>query len=276
MKKFTYEFYKESADYILERIPQKPEIALILGSGLSSLADEIEEKIVIEYQDVPNYLVSTVDSHASQFIFGRLGKKYVVAMSGRFHFYEGYEFEQLAAPIRVLKLLGVKTTILTNAAGAVNKEFNVGDIMVIKDHIKLFGASPMRGPNISEFGSRFFDVTNMYTPRLRQLVFACAEKLGQQDRMRQGIYYFFSGPQFETPAEICAIRTLGGDAVGMSTVTEALTAAHCGMELLGLSLITNMAAGVLENPILGDEVKIAANKASGRFKKLLRELIANL
>lgn len=276
MKKYDYEFYKKSADYILQQIPQQPEIALILGSSLGSLADELEEKIVIDYKDVPNYLVSTVSSHASQFIFGKLSGKYVVAMSGRFHYYEGYEFEQLAAPIRVLKLLGVKKTILTNAAGAVNKEFQIGDIMVIEDHIKLFGASPMRGPNVEEFGERFFDTTKMYTPQLRELAFQCAADLGQQDRMRQGVYYFYSGPQFETPAEIRMIRGFGGDAVGMSTVTEALTAAHCGMELLGLSLMTNMAAGVLDMPVSGDEVTVAANEAAERFKCLLRELIKRM
>lgn len=276
MQQYTYEFYQKSADYILARLPQKPEIALILGSSLGSLADEIEGKIIIEYKDVPGYLVSTVSSHASQFVFGKLSGKYVVAMSGRFHFYEGYDFEELAAPIRVLKLLGVKRTILTNAAGAVNTDFNIGDIMVIKDHIKLVGASPMRGPNVEEFGERFFDVTKMYTPELRELAFQCAQELGQQEQMREGIYYFCGGPQFETPAEIRAIRILGGDAVGMSTVTEAITAAQFKMGILGLSLITNMAAGVLDAPVSGDEVTVSANQAAGRFKILLRELIGRM
>lgn len=276
MQTYTYEFYQQSADYLLARLPQKPEIALILGSSLGALADELEEPIVIDYQEIPNYLVSTVESHASRFIFGKLSGKYVAVMSGRFHYYEGYEFEQLAAPIRVLKLLGVTKTILTNAAGAVNTSFQIGDIMVIEDHIKLFGASPMRGPNIPDFGSRFFDTTKMYTPQLRSLVMECAKDLGQLERMRQGVYYFYGGPQFETPAEIKAIRCLGGDAVGMSTVTEALTAAHCNMELLGLSLITNMAAGVLDTPVSGDEVTVAANQAAGRFQVLLRELVKRM
>ncbi|MEG1953516.1 MAG: purine-nucleoside phosphorylase [Hydrogenoanaerobacterium sp.] len=276
MNGFTYDFYKESADYILSRIKGTPEVALILGSGLSSLADEISDQIIIDYKDIPNFLRSTVQSHKGQLIFGKLEGKCVVCMSGRFHFYEGYDFEQLAAPVRVLKLIGAKKVILTNAAGAVNTSFKVGDIMIINDHIKLMGASPMRGANIEEFGERFFDVSTMYTPRLRKLAADCAKRLGQESQTREGVYYFYTGPQFETPAEIRAIRTLGGDAVGMSTVTEALTAAHCGMELLGLSIITNMAAGVLPQKLSDEEVGIAAKKASGRFKALLREAIKEL
>ena len=276
MQTYTYEFYKKSADYILERIPQKPEVAMILGSSLGPLADEIEDRVVIDYKDIPNFLVSTVESHASKLIFGRLAGKYVVAMSGRFHYYEGYEFEQLAAPIRVFKLIGVQKTILTNAAGAVNTAYKVGDIMVITDHIKLMGASPMRGPNVPEFGLRFFDTSEMYTPALRKLALDCAKRLGQEYRMHEGIYFFWAGPQFETPAEIRAIRALGGDAVGMSTVTEALTAAHCGMDLLALSLMTNMAAGVLPQRLDGGEVTKAAEDAAGRFKALLREIVKEM
>ena len=276
MEKFTYDFYKQSADYILSRIKTKPEIALILGSGLSSLADEITEQIVIDYKDIPNFLVSTVQSHKGQLVFGKLAGKYVVCMSGRFHYYEGYSFEQLAAPVRVLKLIGAKKLIVTNAAGAVNTSFKVGDIMIINDHIKLTGASPMCGVNVPEFGDRFFDISTMYTPELRELAMNCAKRLGQGEQTREGVYYFFTGPQFETPAEIRAVRILGADAVGMSTVTEALTAAHCGMELLGFSLMTNMAAGVLPQKLTDEEVGIAAGKASGRFKELLREVIKEM
>ncbi len=217
-----------------------------------------------------------MESHASKLIFGKLSGKNVVCMSGRFHYYEGYDFEQLAAPIRVFQLIGVETAILTNAAGAVNTAYHVGDIMIIQDHIKLMGASPMRGPNVPEFGSRFFDVSRMYTPELRQLAKDCAKDLGQEYRMQEGVYFYFPGPQFETPAEIRAARILGGDAVGMSTVTEALTAAHCGMKLLGLSLMTNMAAGVLPQPIDDEEVGIAARDAAVRFKALLREIVSRL
>lgn len=273
LQTYTYDYYKESADYILARIPQKPEIAMILGSSLGSLSNEVEDQIVIDYKDIPNFLVSTVESHAGKLIFGRLSGKYVVVMSGRFHYYEGYDFEQLAAPIRVFKLIGVQKTILTNAAGAVNTAYKVGDIMIINDHIKLMGASPMRGPNIPEFGLRFFDTTTMYTPSLRKLALDCAKRLGQEYRMHEGVYYYWCGPQFETPAEIRAIRTLGGDAVGMSTVTEALTAAHCEMDLLALSLMTNMAAGVLPQRLSGEEVSVAARDAAERFRELIREIV---
>lgn len=273
MRAYTLDHYKTSSDWILARLPGKPEIALILGSSLGPLADEIADPIAIDYADIPNFLVSTAPSHAGKMIFGRLGGKYVACMSGRFHWYEGYDFEDLAAPIRVLKLLGVRATILTNAAGAVNTAYKVGDIMVVKDHIKLMGASPMRGPNIPELGPRFFDVSEMYTPALRALALACAESIGQGDRMREGTYFYFGGPQFETPAEIRAARILGGDAVGMSTVTEALTAAHCGMEILALSLMTNMAAGVLPQRLSAEEVSIAAAEAGGRFRQLVRAIV---
>jgi len=273
MQPYTIEFYKASADYLLARLPRKPEIALVLGSSLGPLADEIEDRIVVDYADIPNFLRSTVESHAGTMIFGRLAGKYVACMSGRFHYYEGYEFEQLAAPIRVFKLLGVRAAILTNAAGAVNTAYRVGDIMVIKDHIKLAGMSPMRGPNLDELGPRFFDTSEMYAPALRKLALECAERVGQKYRTHEGVYFYFAGPQFETPAEIRAARILGGDAVGMSTVTEALTAAHCGMDILALSLMTNMAAGVLPQRLSGEEVSAAGAEAAQRFKALVREIV---
>ncbi len=276
MVNYSYDDYKKSAEYILERIGQKPEIAMILGSALGSLADEIEDPIVIDYADIPNFLVSTVAMHASKLIFGRLAGKQVVVMSGRFHYYEGYSFEQLSIPIRVLHLLGVKTTIITNASGAVNTDYKPGDIVVLRDHIKLMGASPMRGPNIEEFGPRFFDASKMYSPKLRELAFECAKKLGQQDTTREGVYYFYTGPQFESPSEIKAIRMLGGDLVGMSTVTEVLTAAHCGMEVLGLSLATNMAAGILDQPLSAEEVEETAAESAERFKDLIREIVTEM
>jgi len=276
MRTYTMDYYRASADYLLARLPKKPEIALILGSSLGPLADEIADPIVVDYADIPNFLVSTVESHAGKMIFGTLAGKYVACMSGRFHYYEGYDFEELAAPIRVFKLLGVRATILTNAAGAVNTAYNVGDIMVVKDHIKIIGASPVRGPNIPELGPRFFDVSQMYTPSLRTLALACAEELGQKYRMHEGVYFYFGGPQFETPAEIRAIRILGGDAVGMSTVTEAITAAHCGMDILALSLMTNMAAGVLPQRLSAEEVSTAAEEAGGRFRALVRSIVGKM
>ncbi len=268
---YSYEFFKASADYVKGLVPYTPEVAIVLGSCLGPFADTIEDPIVVDYKDIPNFLVSTVASHASKLIFGTVAGRKVVCMSGRFHSYEGYDFEQLVIPIRLFKLLGVKATILTNAAGAVNASYRPGDIMVVSDHIKLNGASPLRGPNIEEFGPRFFDVTHMYTPTLRRLALDCAQGTGLT--VHEGVYFFFPGPQFETPAEIRAARVLGGDAVGMSTVTEALTAAHCGMPLLCLSVMTNMAAGVLGRPLTSEEVNETARTISERFSAYVAKIV---
>ena len=269
---YTYEYFQKSADYVKSIVPYTPEVALVLGSCLGPFADTIEDPIVIDYKDIPNFLISTVDSHAGKLIFGTVAGKKVVCMSGRFHSYEGYDFEQLVIPVRLFKLLGVKATILTNAAGAVNESYRPGDIMIVKDHIKLAGHSPLRGPNVDEFGPRFFDVTNMYTPALRKLAKDCAE--GIDLKVHEGVYYFFTGPQFETPAEIRAVRILGADAVGMSTVTEALTAAHCGMPLLALSVMTNMAAGVLDRPLTTEEVDETSKVIAGPFSDYMKKIVA--
>lgn len=268
---YSYEFFKVSADYVKSIVPYTPEVAIVLGSCLGPFADTIEDPIVIDYKDIPNFLVSTVASHAGKLIFGTVAGKKVVCMSGRFHTYEGYDFEQLVIPVRLFKLLGVKATILTNAAGAVNVDYRPGDIMIVSDHIKLTGHSPLRGKNIEEFGPRFFDVSRMYTPELRAHALKCAE--GTDLTVHEGVYYFFTGPQFETPAEIRAVRILGADAVGMSTVTEALTAAHCGMPLLCLSVMTNMAAGVLDRPLTDSEVDETAKTISTRFAAYVRKIV---
>lgn len=272
--KYSYEYFKKSADYIQNKIGCKLDIALILGSCLGTLSEEIKDPIVIDYKDIPNFLLTTVDSHAGKLIIGELNGKKVVCMSGRFHYYEGYDFEQLVTPIRVFHLLGVETIILTNAAGAVNTLYKPGEIMIINDHIKLMGASPLRGPNVKEFGPRFFDVSDMYTKELRDVAKKCAKKIDLI--INEGVYFYWGGPQFETPAEIKAVRILGGDAVGMSTVTEAITAAHCGMKVLGLSLMTNMAAGVLNQPITTQEVDETAKEATIRFKKLVGEILKEI
>ncbi len=271
---YNFEYFKKSADYVRSLINDEPEIAIILGSGLGDFASRIEDPIEIKYEDIPNFLVSTVESHAGKLIFGKAGGKKIICMSGRFHFYEGYDYEQLVIPIRLFKLLGVKATILTNAAGAVNTDYKVGDIMIVSDHIKLNGASPLRGKNVDFFGPRFFDVTDMYTKKLRELALNCAEDSGLT--FREGVYMFFTGPQFETPAEIRAARILGADAVGMSTVTEALTAAHCSMPLLAFSVMTNMAAGVLDQKLSDEEVGIAAAKISERFGKYIEKVISQI
>ncbi|MBQ1264493.1 MAG: purine-nucleoside phosphorylase [Oscillospiraceae bacterium] len=272
--KYTYEYYKESADYVKAHMPFAPEIGLVLGSALGPLAQQLEDTVEIDYAEIPNFLVSTAPDHAGKLIFGRLEGKNLVCMSGRFHSYEGYDFEQLASPMRLMKLLGVEAVILTNAAGGVNLSYKRGDVMVISDHIKLTGASPLRGANVEEFGERFFDVCEMYTPHLRQLALRCAADSGLT--VHEGVYFFMTGPQFETPAEIRAIRTLGGDAVGMSTVTEALTAAHCNLPILAISLITNMAAGVSPEPLTSEEVSETGRLVAGSFSRYLRKIIREM
>ena len=274
MEKYDYEFFKKSADYVHSVIKETPDVAIILGSCLGDFAGRISDPIVIDYKDIPNFLVSTVQSHAGKLIYGTVAGKKVLCMSGRFHFYEGYSFRQLTIPIRLFKLLGVKSTIITNAAGAVNTDYSVGDVMIINDHIKLTCESPLGGPNIDEFGPRFFDVTDMYTASLRKLALECAE--GSGINVHEGVYMYFTGPQFETPAEIRAARILGADAVGMSTVTEALTAAHCGMPLLGLSVMTNMAAGIAKGKISHEEVGEIGAMISGKFGDYVENIIRKM
>lgn len=270
----AYRLCKESADYLLSKVSIRPEIGLILGSALGPFAEQIENPQVVEYAEIPNFLRSTAPGHAGKLIFGQIAGKNVVCMSGRFHSYEGYSFEQLTIPIRVLKLLGVRLTILTNAAGGVNESYRPGDVMLIRDHIMLCGHNPMRGENAEEFGPRFFDVTDMYTKTLRETAKKCGEK--SELNVHEGVYFFWQGPSFETPAEIRAIRTLGGDAVGMSTVTEALTAAHCGMPILGISLITNMAAGILPKKISGEEVDEMGLRVAEPFSAFVKDIVASV
>lgn len=269
---YTYEYFKKSADYVLEKTGFEPEIGLILGSGLGPLADSIESPVVIPYGEIPNFLTSTAPAHAGKLILGKISGKKVACMSGRFHTYEGYDPEELTAPVRLFKLLGCRAVIATNAAGGVNLSYKPGDLMIIKDHIKLTGDSPMRGTNLPEFGQRFFDLGDMYSKSLRKIARDLAPDSGLT--VHEGNYYFMPGPQFESPAEICAIRVLGGDAVGMSTVTEALTAAHCRMPFLGISMITNMAAGVLEQPLTSEEVIACAEATKIPFSRYVSAIIA--
>jgi len=272
---YTFEYFKKSADYIKSKLNGfEPEIGLILGSGLSHFSERIENPIEIPYKDIPNFLVSTAPGHQGKFIFGTVAGRKLMCMSGRFHSYEGYDYEQLTAPIRVMKLCGVKEAILTNAAGAINKEYNIGDIMIIREHIKLNGDSPLRGPNIDEFGPRFFDVTNMYNKDFIKLAWDCAKD--SKLTFHEGVYFFFTGPQYETAAEIKAARILGGDAAGMSTVTEALTAAHCGLPILGLSVMSNMAAGVSEVPLSTEDVIETGERIAPMFEQYVVDLLRRL
>lgn len=268
---YNYEYFKKSADYIKKNIDGKVDIAIILGSALGSLAELIEDPVIIDYKDIPNFLVSTVENHAGKLIIGKLNGKRVVCMSGRFHYYEGYEFEELVIPIRVFHLLGVKTVVLTNASGGINENYKAGDIMIIKDHLKFSGSSPLRGANIEEFGPRFVDVSDMYTKELRDKAKDVAKNINLD--IKEGVYIYTQGPQFETPGEIKVYRSFGADAVGMSTVTEAITAAHCNMKVLGLSMISNMAAGVLDQPITYEEVVEVGAKTAEIFKKLILEIV---
>lgn len=265
--------YEEAAAYIRARMPAPPEVCLVLGSGLGRLAEEVEGAVVLPYADIPHFPRSTVASHAGRLLLGRLNGRPTAVLSGRFHYYEGYSMEQAAFYVRVMHLLGVRKLLLTNAAGGVNTAFRVGDFMILDDHIKFFTESPARGPQLSAFGERFFDMSCTYSPRLRRLADETAEKLGIS--VRHGVYFYMAGPQFETPAEIRAIRLLGGDAVGMSTVPEAIAAAQCGMEILGISCITNAAAGVMPGETLSDE-EVGKNAAavSEQFCALMRGLAA--
>ena len=269
METYTYQQYQQSAAALADRLGDfRPEVLLILGSGLGSLGDQVEQPLVVPYAQVPHMKRSTAPDHKGQFVFGRLSGRNVAVMQGRLHTYEGWSFADVSYPVRVLRLLGAKTLLVTNAAGAVNTAFSAGDIMMITDHIKLFGVSPLCGANLDEFGPRFPDVSAVYTPALRKAAREAAQAL--EIPLRQGVYMYFPGPQFETPAEVRMARILGADAVGMSTVPETIVAAHCGMQVLGFTLCTNMAAGVLDQPLSGEEVLEAAEAARPRFTSLVK------
>ncbi len=244
---------------------------LVLGSGLGDMANEIANPIIIDYKDIPNFPVSTVPGHAGRMVIGELEGKVVLCMQGRFHFYEGYDMDKVVFPVQTMRMLGIKNLILTNAAGCVNAMWQAGDLMMITDHIKLCAESPMRGHNENELGPRFFDMSEAYDPELRKVVRQEAQKLGIN--LREGVYMFFSGPNFETPAEIRAARTLGADAVGMSTVPEAIAAAHCGLRTIGISCMTNMAAGVLDRKLGHDEVLETGLRVRDQFSSLIRGIV---
>lgn len=257
--------------YLQEQLPFAPDLALVLGSGLGGLAEEIEHPVVIPYRNVPGFPLSTAPGHAGQFVAGQLGGKNVLCMQGRFHYYEGHDMSAIALPVRVFKALGCQALLLTNAAGGVNWDFNVGDFMLITDHINFMGANPLRGPNDDSIGPRFCDMTHVYTPALQEIALQVAAR--QNLVLRKGVYLGYMGPSFETPAEIHAFRTLGADAVGMSTVPEAIAASHCGLPVLGLSLITNMAAGMAGKRLSGEEVIEIANQRGALFQQLVRGIV---
>ncbi|MDD6794901.1 MAG: purine-nucleoside phosphorylase [Clostridiaceae bacterium] len=265
---------KTASDYIVNKSKYKPEIGLILGSGLGSLADFIEDAEYFPYAEIPNFPISTVEGHVGRLVIGKLNGKTVVAMQGRFHYYEGYDMNHITFPVRVMKLIGVKTLVVTNAAGAVNKDFKPGDLMVIEDHINLSGNNPLIGQNLDEFGPRFPDMSNAYNKELIKLVENTANSLNID--LKHGVYAFMSGPTYETPAEIRMVRTIGGDAVGMSTVPEIIVANHCGIKCIGISCLTNMAAGILDAPLNHKEVIETSNMVKNKFIDLMSSLIKAL
>ncbi len=263
--------YRIAADYISERIKLTPQIAIILGSGLGPLINSVEQPVEIDYEDIPGFPHTTVKGHQGRLVCGILGGKHILAMKGRFHYYEGWDISQVVFHIRVFKLLGISNLIVTNAAGGVNTSFTPGDLMLITDHISLFAPSPLRGPNQDEFGPRFPDMCNIYDPDTIALAREVADKKGTI--LKEGVYAFTQGPMFETPAEIRALRMLGADAVGMSTVPEVITARHCGMKILGISCITNMAAGVLGLKLNHEEVMDTAGRVGKDFAGLVTGII---
>lgn len=265
---------KEAANYILKNTKHKPEIGLILGSGLGSIADTIEDSEIYNYADIPHFPVSTVEGHAGELVIGYIKGKCVVAMKGRFHFYEAYTMQEVTFPVRVMKLLGVENLIVTNAAGSVNTEFKPGDLMIIKDHINLSGGNPLIGKNLDEFGPRFPDMSTAYNRDLIKIAKDCAKSISID--IKEGVYTMLSGPTYETPAEIRMVKILGGDAVGMSTVPEVIIGNHSAMKCLGISCLTNMAAGILDQPLNHEEVIETSNLVKSNFIKLVSEIINSI
>lgn len=254
-------------NYIRTRTDAVPEMGLILGSGLGDFADTLQDRLVIPFSDIPDFPAATVPGHTGAFVFGTKHGKSLVCLQGRLHYYEGHPMEVLTMPVRILAKLGVKTLLLTNAAGGVNKDYRPGDLMLIADHINFSGANPLIGEHLEEFGPRFPDVTDLYSSALRLKIKLAAVDAGIS--LRQGVYMMFSGPNYETPAEVRMARILGADAVGMSTVPEALTAAQCGIKVLGISCITNLAAGVSPEKLSHQEVIETAAIAHDKFHSLV-------
>lgn len=265
---------EHAARTISARADVAPKIALVLGSGLGAFADEFDAPVRIPYQEIPGFVSSTAVGHAGRLVIGEVAGVPVVAMQGRVHYYEGYSPEEVTFPVRTFKLMGIDTLVLTNAAGGVNNELSQGALMVISDHLNLMGLNPLRGPNDERFGPRFPDMTEVYAREFQELVVQEAKEQGVT--VRRGVYAALSGPSYETPAEIHMLRGLGADAVGMSTVPEAIVARHMGMRVLGISCITNMAAGMSEEPINHEEVIETGKRVRATFTQLLRRVIEKL
>jgi purine-nucleoside phosphorylase len=272
-----YERAAEAAEYISKRIEResgsipRPEFSLVLGTCFGEAADNAEDTVCIPYGDIPHFTKSTVGGHAGRLLYCKMGGRPGFVMQGRTHYYEGYESSAVALPIRVFSLLGAPLLILTNAAGSINPAYRVGDFVVITDHIAFFAESPLRGPNEDAFGLRFPSMDNIYDAELVKIAEQCGRDMGLN--MHRGVYAYMKGPQFETHAEIRALKVLGADLVGMSTVYEAITAGHCGMKLLGISCVTNMAAGISEKPVSHEDVSHTEERVRRDFTPYINRLI---
>ena len=265
---------RRCADAIREKTSFTPRTALILGSGLGGFGERLSLEAVVEYSEIPGFPISTVPGHQGRFLFGYVGQEPVVVMQGRVHYYEGYPMEDVVLPTRVMAQLGAKRLVLTNAAGGIGSQLEAGDLMLLTDHIASFVPSPLIGPNEDQFGTRFPDMTEVYSLRLREKALAAAQKLGI--RLKQGVYLQTTGPQYETPSEIRMYQALGAHAVGMSTACEAMVARHMGMEVCGISCVTNLAAGLSDKALSHEEVQETADRVAQQFQSLVWELLSTI
>ncbi len=266
-----YDKVKESAEYIKGITAQKPTIGIILGSGLGSLVETMENKEIIPYKEIPNFPQSSVSGHAGNLVFGKIGNQTVAAMQGRFHFYEGFSLQEVTYPLYVMQLLGIKNLMVTNACGGINENYTPGDLVLLTDYINMLGCNPLFGPNDERFGVRFPDMSEAYSLELRENAGAAAEKIGL--KYKEGVYAWFNGPCYETAAEIRAYAALGADAIGMSTVPETIVANYLGMRVLGISCITNMATGIAKEKHTHEQVVKIANEASENLCRWVRQIL---
>lgn len=269
-----YEQMMEAADFIRTACPLPPRVGVILGSGLGEFADSVAEPSGVAYSAIPHFKTAGVAGHAGRLVLGRVGSVSVAVLQGRIHYYEGHEIDEVVFPVRVLAALGVRSLLLTNAAGGINRDFRPGDLMVIRDHINLTGVNPLRGRNDDRLGPRFPDMSTLYDPAFQEIIAAALLEMGRP--ARRGIYAGLAGPSYETPAEIRMLAALGADAVGMSTVAEAIAARHMGLRVAGISCITNLAAGVSAQPLRHSEVTETAERVKGDFIRLLNRVVPQL